>query len=527
MGFGTGVEGLRRFSEWYTELEFRDIPEDVIELSKIEVANQVAAVYSSLAVDDSTHGEFDRGGEGYRVVGDGWSDRFSSYYLNSLRSMRYDYDDYLFMGHSGHSAVFGSLVFAPSHGSGERFLKDVVAVNELAGRIGAATAIGPYNGQMWSYIHAAGCAAVAALHRAGDPDSIADAVSLALSQPSTPVREGFLAGDGKIQTASISGVLGLRSGFLAGDGFRTDREVFDEFLDEKSFLALPETLSGYGESWVTRTLSFKPYPGCAYLQSPIELVDRNPVQGKVRFEVSAVTIEMDSVSERWLDGDSPVAVGFSLPYSTAAFRSGGIDTTSVSRGYLERNRRKIERIAEKTEVKHSWKHTYNVAEGLTDEFPVMVLIANRNPTSVAQGIKKLTSCYGVSARKLLMTGCYRDSVRKILTEDVDRGGFVSATEIFGDVAEIINPLSAKSFEFGEIDFDEIEFRFGATMKSGGETFELESHRGSCCDTVEERKRIVREKFVEEYSKLSEDAEETWEILMNIEEEEIGEVVNSL
>ena len=71
-------------------------------------------------------------------------------YRSAAASIAHDWDDYLFMGHTGHSAVPAAAAFAADH---ERVLLAQVAANEAAGRLGAALFLGPHNGQFWASIH--------------------------------------------------------------------------------------------------------------------------------------------------------------------------------------------------------------------------------------------------------------------------------------------------------------------------------------------------------------------------------------
>ena len=75
-------------------------------------------------------------------------------YIYSTLSMILDYDDYIFMGHTGHSAVWDSLLTSIlNNKSSKEFLNGVVIGNEAGGRVGGSVLLGNQNGQMWSYLH--------------------------------------------------------------------------------------------------------------------------------------------------------------------------------------------------------------------------------------------------------------------------------------------------------------------------------------------------------------------------------------
>ena len=81
-------------------------------------------------------------------------------YRSAAASIAHDWDDYLFMGHTGHSAVPAAAAFAADP---ERALLAQVAANEVAGRLGAALFLGPHNGQFWASIHCASAAVAASV----------------------------------------------------------------------------------------------------------------------------------------------------------------------------------------------------------------------------------------------------------------------------------------------------------------------------------------------------------------------------
>src|SRR6185436_7415592 len=67
-------------------------------------------------------------------------------YVNAAASIAFDYDDYLFAGHTGHSAVLGALAFGEAAGAaGADVITAQVVANEVGGRLGAALLLGPHN----------------------------------------------------------------------------------------------------------------------------------------------------------------------------------------------------------------------------------------------------------------------------------------------------------------------------------------------------------------------------------------------
>ena len=138
--------------------------------------------------------------------------------VNSAASMALDYDDYLYMGHTGHSAVLASLALCEAEALSTRdFLLAQVIANEIGGRVGASAVLGPQNGQAWSFIHAVEGAAIGAKlwglcreRRRRTPSRIA------LYQPTFTLWPGFMGPGSKVLTAAAPTVTGLQAAAFAG-----------------------------------------------------------------------------------------------------------------------------------------------------------------------------------------------------------------------------------------------------------------------------------------------------------------------
>src|SRR5437879_10072251 len=140
-------------------------------------------------------------------------------YVNAAASVAYDFDDYLFAGHTGHSAVVGALAFAEALGhDGRTLIATQVAANEIAGRLGAAALLGPHNGQMWAYIHNIAGAVVGGRFLGPDANAIRNAIGIALAQPPYPLASSFFGPDSKALIAAGPLVEGMRAAELAAEG---------------------------------------------------------------------------------------------------------------------------------------------------------------------------------------------------------------------------------------------------------------------------------------------------------------------
>ena len=123
--------------EWAAGLRPADLPASV----SVRAELQAKSIAAGRTAGESTATPF------AAVAPDGPAGEI---YRSAAASIAHDWDDYLFMGHTGHSAVPAAAAFA---GDPERALVAQVAANEVAGRLGAALFLGPHNGQFWAYPH--------------------------------------------------------------------------------------------------------------------------------------------------------------------------------------------------------------------------------------------------------------------------------------------------------------------------------------------------------------------------------------
>src|SRR5207248_2341145 len=173
---------------WAVTLSADRLPASVLERARIQSAAVLAAAEAgeeaaaplAVAAPDGPLGEIWRG---------------------ATASIAHDWDDYLYMGHTGHSAVWAARAFAADPDSDGSLIAQVAA-NEVAGRLGAALFLGPHNGQFWSSIHCAGAAVAAGLASGLDSERLAHAIAIALYQPPFGLWPGFMGPPTKLLTAA-------------------------------------------------------------------------------------------------------------------------------------------------------------------------------------------------------------------------------------------------------------------------------------------------------------------------------------
>jgi 2-methylcitrate dehydratase PrpD len=377
---------LDRAARWATGLEYREVPRPVRSAARAQLASTVgAAVWTRL------HPLGDRISTATRSQADGSATFLGGDELlpedaaagNAALSMALDFDDTVLGGHTGHSSVFVPLAYAEATGAdGERLLVAHVAANEVAARLAAAAAIGPFRGQQTAYIHAVAAAVGRAVIEGDDAETLANALGTALLQPPWPLEPPFLGSDGKVWSASEpirSGIAAIESA-RAGLSGRPDLTESDKgFLEAFADLPLPEFLEGFGERWHTRAVTVKGVPGCAYVTAPVEAA----LEARGGFDRGTTTIERVDVygslfatevnarGSPYLDGsDSPVsALTFTIPFNVAAAL---IDGEHTPRQLGERvNDTAVWRLADRVFVHHDASFTM---AALQSEVPVGAML---------------------------------------------------------------------------------------------------------------------------------------------------------
>jgi 2-methylcitrate dehydratase PrpD len=387
---------IQQFAVWVAELTVDSIPERVVERARLQAMNTVAAGLAgstSPAVErlrEATSYWAAPGSVGVIGTDEEWEPAAAAY-ANAAASMAHDWDDYLYMGHTGHSAVWAARAIGDVTGaSPDDILAAQIAANEIEGRLGAALFIGPHNGQFWASIHCAGAAAAAARLRNLDPEQTAHAIAIAMYQPPYGLWPGFMGPDTKLLTAAEPVAQGIRAAILAASGFTGAVDLIESrrgFLSHFSYAPRPELLDGLGQSWLTDTLAYKEHPGCAYLQPAVEAVLR--LQRENGFEagdVARIDVRagwLTTTMEKLGAGEplTPVRVNFSVALSCAAALLGGrLTHEELAPSWLAAREDDLRDIATRVFVEHDWSltaRTIAAAGGSTSDVPLRRLPAIR------------------------------------------------------------------------------------------------------------------------------------------------------
>jgi 2-methylcitrate dehydratase PrpD len=342
--------------DWAVSLRVDDLPAGVRERAEL----QAMCVAAGRAAGEEAAAPF------AAVAGDG---PVGEVYRSAAASIAHDWDDYLFMGHTGHSAVPAAAAFAADP---ERELVARVAANEVAGRLGSALFLGPHNGQFWASIHCASAAVAASVGLGLDAERAAHALAIALYQPPYGMWPGFMGPQSKLLTAAEPAAVGARAALLAADGVTGALDVVEHprgVLAGLSFAPRPAMLGALGRVWLTDTLAYKRLPGCAYLQSVGEAalaagVAADEVAG-AEIEAGWLTCEMEELGRG--PDLTPVRVNFSATLTTAiALIAGRLTPAELSPAWLDEHGEEVRALAARVSLRHDPALTAATLRGSLD-----------------------------------------------------------------------------------------------------------------------------------------------------------------
>ena len=329
-------------AEWAVGLQPGDLPDSVRERAEL----QALCVAAGRAAGEGAAAPF------AAVAPDG---PVGEIYRSAAASIAHDWDDYLFMGHTGHSAVPAAAAFAEDP---ERRLVAQVAANEVAGRLGAALFLGPHNGQFWASIHCVSAAVAGAVALGLDAGRTTHALAIALYQPPYGMWPGFMGPQSKLLTAAEPAAVGARAALLAAEGVSGALDVIEHprgVLASLSFAPRPAMFGALGSVWLTDTLAFKRLPGCAYLQSVGEAALAAGVEAgeiaSVEIESGWLTCEMEELGRG--SDLTPIRVNFSATLTAAiALLAGRLTPAELAPAWLGENEAEIRALAARVHPVH-------------------------------------------------------------------------------------------------------------------------------------------------------------------------------
>jgi 2-methylcitrate dehydratase PrpD len=368
----------REIAEWSSTVGYEDIPERIHAKTKGQILSVLGAVHA---------GRHSEGAMSAHEVARSWAgpdeatvfatgDRLSRHnaiFANACASVAFDFDDYVFAGHTGHSAVCASFAYGELEGSSGRDVLAAITVgNEVGGRLGASLLFGPQNGQMWSYIHLLEGACAASRFLGLDPGRTANAIGIAFTQPPFALMPAFMGPDSKMLIPASTTVDGCKAAELAARGWTGSQVIIEDsqgFLRRFNENNLGWILSGFGEAWLSDTLTYKVVPGCAYIDTAVDafieiassfeadherrIAPDDVASVDVRCGLLTAGMEGFSRSYRSKDRLEPISINFSVALSIGLMVvAGDLTPVHLSHKYLDANRESIEALAAKVTMQH-------------------------------------------------------------------------------------------------------------------------------------------------------------------------------
>ncbi|MBI3270492.1 MAG: MmgE/PrpD family protein [Planctomycetes bacterium] len=407
---------LETLAAWAARLRFADLPARVVEKARWQQASVLAASFAGLNDPAAKkvlavarrHRTPGRDGA-LCLVGGFRTDRLTAVLANAAVSCTFDYDEILLLGHPGHSSVIVPLVFAEQRGRPwSEVVAAQVAANELAGRLGLSTFLGPQNGQMLPYIHCVGAAVAAGRFLGLDEGRMAHALAIALTQPPAPLWPGFLGPiEAKILTAAQGAAVGVHAAELAAEGFTGALDLLDHprgFFHRFSFVPFPRALTGLGRAWLTDTLQVKQHAACWFYQAALDATAAaassfarergRPLEADAIERVTCrVSFLADSVNS--MEGDRPRGealtaneVNFSLPAALAVLllRS-RLVPDDLEAGSLAAMEARVRKLAARVRVVHDLELTGRIFSALDRVLDVPALMGTATPMDLALGVR--------------------------------------------------------------------------------------------------------------------------------------------
>ncbi len=470
---GTLIESLAR---WAISLTPSTIPGPVLGEARLQVMSILAALHAGARSDigKACHRAALASGSSGKATLLATGEKVSieeALFANASLSMVHDFDDYVFLGHTGHGAVLASMAVAEHCGASlSDMLCAQVAANEVAGRLGAFVAVGPANGQLWAHVHLAAAVVAAARLFGLDPAKAASAMAIAFGMPSCPLRPAFFGSDAKILTASMPAISGLHAVRLAMAGLDGPLDILEHergFASHFSFLPLPQMLGGLGEAWVTRSLSTKLNPGCAYVSGPVAAAlaatggrKFEPAEvDEVHVEATALTTTMERLCEcNASDPMDPVAVCFSARRCVAiALIEGDLGPEHMDAGWLVGNRYNVQSMASRTFLRESRSMTMDLLAGLGLGVDLSLLLKDVGPANLLKTRGKLRSAFSeaLGTPPALRRRSWRDLASWTQPVQTD------TIAMLGDMVK--RTAGRTSFDMATSRFDSLEFRFAADV----------------------------------------------------------------
>jgi 2-methylcitrate dehydratase PrpD len=400
---------LEQLAAWAAALRFDEIPARVVEKARWQQASVLAASFAGLNDGGARKvlaAARKQGTGETRVIAGGFrAPRAVAAVANAAVSCTFDFDEILLLGHPGHSTVTLPLTLGEERGANfSELVAAQVAGNEIAGRLGMATFLGPQNGQMQPYLHCAGAAVAAGRLLGLDATQMAHALAVALAQPPAALWPAFLGPiEAKILVAAHATAMGLSAAELAAEGFTGALDLLDHprgFFHRFTFAPFRRALGGLGRTWLSDTLQVKLHAACWYYQSLVDglvaaLAPIGPLPAhavkSVRCRVNFLADAVDA-TER-VRPRAPLTaneVNFAIPALVAVtLLKGRLHPADLTPERLRQMEPEVRALAARVTVTHDWALSRRMMSVLDGAIDVAGLVGDVGMTELARAFRRV------------------------------------------------------------------------------------------------------------------------------------------
>lgn len=360
-----GEKPVDRLARFLSTLQFEDLPRDVVEKTKIHLADTLGAALAGARSSEfhtasriaDAPGRTPVWGTGRKIAAR------DAAIVNGVAAHAFELDDSGGCDHSGAvviPAVFAAMSETKRPIDGKSLITAIVAGYDAGRRIlEAAGGYDAHNSLGWHSTATCGTFAAAAgvAHVFGlDPSATRDAITLSTSFSSglwAFIHDGSQAKKVHAGRAAEGGLLAAK---LAADGFSGPSQVFDDvwggfFRSFNKAACEPEKLSeALGENFKVRRAVLKPYASCRSAHSSIDalndiLAETREASGIARIELAVSAMLMGMCGAKENGAMAPTQM--SLPYALAArcvHGTAGLDAYAEERRHDPRIRDVMDRI---------------------------------------------------------------------------------------------------------------------------------------------------------------------------------------
>ena len=195
--------------------------------------------------------------------------------IHAARAAYVDCLDHILGGSTGVGAVVASWAHAKGS-TVECVLLSTAVANEVAGRIGASMLLGPHHGFGSGWVHAVSAAVSAGKMIGLDCEQMTEAIAMALTSGG-PIPRSVLASSSRSFAVGSAVAAGVEAAQMAKKGGLAARDQLESpggLLESACWLPLPHAFTGFGEAWLTHTLTFPKWPGPVVWHSAYDALGR-------------------------------------------------------------------------------------------------------------------------------------------------------------------------------------------------------------------------------------------------------------